>query len=166
MWSQIYDPFNNVWLSTMAAAIPVVVMLAALAFFHIKAHIAALMGLVAALAVALVFGIWYPMPYWYLAGGQDLLVLMLSVDLVLGPVLTSVAASPGKTTRHLAMDVTVIAALQRESAAILQSPEVRERLAVLGAEAVGSSAEQLADLMRREEARYTRMVRELKITPD
>ena len=49
MWSQIYDPFNNTWLSTLAAAIPVVVMLAALAFFHIKAHIAAAMGLVAAL---------------------------------------------------------------------------------------------------------------------
>lgn len=54
MWSQVYDPFNNVWLSTMAAAIPVVVMLAALAFFHIKAHIAALMGLVSALVVAIV----------------------------------------------------------------------------------------------------------------
>ncbi len=54
MWSQVYDPFNNVWLSTLAAAIPVVVMLAALAFFHIKAHIAALMGLVAALVVAIV----------------------------------------------------------------------------------------------------------------
>jgi L-lactate permease len=45
MWSQVYDPFNNVWLSTMAAAIPVVVMLAALAFFHIKAHIAAILAL-------------------------------------------------------------------------------------------------------------------------
>lgn len=54
MWSQVYDPFNNVWLSTLAAAIPVVVMLAALAFFHIKAHIAALMGLVSALVVAIV----------------------------------------------------------------------------------------------------------------
>ncbi len=53
MWSQVYDPFQNVWLSTLAAAIPVVVMLAALAFFHIKAHIAALMGLVSALVVAI-----------------------------------------------------------------------------------------------------------------
>ncbi len=53
MWSQVYDPFNNVWLSTLAAAIPVVVMLAALAFFHIKAHIAATMGLVSALVVAI-----------------------------------------------------------------------------------------------------------------
>jgi lactate permease len=52
MWSQVYDPFNNVLLSTLAAAIPVVIMLAALAFFHIKAHIAALMGLVSALVVA------------------------------------------------------------------------------------------------------------------
>ncbi len=52
MWQQVYDPFNNVWLSTFAAAIPVVVMLAALAFFHIKAHIAAVMGLVSALVVA------------------------------------------------------------------------------------------------------------------
>ena len=59
MWSQIYDPFNNTWLSTMAAAIPVVVMLAALAFFHIKAHIAAAMGLVAALVVA-IFGFTMP----------------------------------------------------------------------------------------------------------
>ncbi|MFM7227398.1 MAG: L-lactate permease [Betaproteobacteria bacterium] len=54
MWSQVYDPFNNVWLSTLAAAIPVVVMLAALAFFHIKAHLAAIMGLVSALVVAIV----------------------------------------------------------------------------------------------------------------
>lgn len=68
--------------------------------------------LVAALAVALVLGVWYPMPYWYVAGGQDLLVLMLSVDLILGPVLTAVAASPGKTSRHLAADVAVIVILQ------------------------------------------------------
>ena len=59
MWSQVYDPFQNVWLSTLAAAIPVVVMLAALAFFHIKAHIAAFMGLVAALVVA-IFGFTMP----------------------------------------------------------------------------------------------------------
>ena len=53
MWSQTYDPLSNAVLSTLAAAIPVVVMLAALAFFHIKAHIAALLGLAAALAVAI-----------------------------------------------------------------------------------------------------------------
>ena len=52
-WQQIYDPFGNMFLSTALAAIPVVVMLGALGFFHIKAHIAAGMGLVAALLVAI-----------------------------------------------------------------------------------------------------------------
>lgn len=52
-WQQIYDPFGNMIISTALAAIPVVVMLAALGFFHIKAHIAAGMGLVAALLVAI-----------------------------------------------------------------------------------------------------------------
>ena len=52
-WQQIYDPFDNMIISTMLAAIPVVVMLAALGFFHIKAHIAAGLGLVAAMAVAI-----------------------------------------------------------------------------------------------------------------
>ncbi|MGJ7523056.1 L-lactate permease [Variovorax sp. LT1P1] len=51
-WQQIYDPFGNMIISTALAAIPVVVMLAALGFFHIKAHIAAGMGLIAAIVVA------------------------------------------------------------------------------------------------------------------
>ncbi|MFC3106846.1 hypothetical protein ACFQAT_05585 [Undibacterium arcticum] len=36
MWSHVYDPFNNAVLSTLAAAIAVVVMLAALAFSQLK----------------------------------------------------------------------------------------------------------------------------------
>ncbi|MEJ8845508.1 L-lactate permease [Variovorax rhizosphaerae] len=51
-WQQIYDPFGNMIISTALAAIPVVVMLACLGFFHIKAHIAAGLGLLAALLVA------------------------------------------------------------------------------------------------------------------
>jgi tripartite-type tricarboxylate transporter receptor subunit TctC len=60
----------------------------------------------------------------------------------------------------------VIDRLHRESVAILQSAEVRERLAALGAEVVASTPEQLDELMRREEARYTRMVVDLNIKPD
>lgn len=53
-WHQIYDRFGNMNISTALAAIPVlvVVMLAALGFFHIQAHIAAGMGLMAAVLVA------------------------------------------------------------------------------------------------------------------
>ncbi|WP_426112650.1 L-lactate permease [Pseudomonas sp. DSP3-2-2] len=53
VWQQVYDPFSNPVLSTIMAAVPVVVMLAALAFFHIKAHIAALLALASALLIAI-----------------------------------------------------------------------------------------------------------------
>jgi lactate permease len=53
VWSQVYDPFNSMLLSTLVAAIPIVVMLGCLAFLHIKAHWAAILGLLAALIVAI-----------------------------------------------------------------------------------------------------------------
>ena len=56
-WSQIYDPLGSPLLSTLVAAIPIVVLLAALAFFHIQAHLAAGLALLAGGAVACtVFG--------------------------------------------------------------------------------------------------------------
>ena len=57
VWQQLYDPFNNIWLSSAVAAIPVVVMLVGLGFLHMKAHIAAAAGLGSAIAIAIfVFG--------------------------------------------------------------------------------------------------------------
>jgi len=58
-WQQVYDPFGSMLASAPVAAIPVAVMLVALGFLHIKAHVAAALGLVAALLVA-VFA--YQMP--------------------------------------------------------------------------------------------------------
>lgn len=52
VWQQVYDPMGSMVVSTLLAAIPVVVMLVALGFLHIKAHIAAGLGLLAALAIA------------------------------------------------------------------------------------------------------------------
>ena len=54
MWSQAYDPFGNMLLSAGVAALPVFVLLGAIGLFEVRAHLAALMGLTAALVVAVV----------------------------------------------------------------------------------------------------------------
>ncbi len=51
-WSQTYAPIGDVFSSALVAALPVVVLLGLLAFFHARAHRAALAGLVAAWLVA------------------------------------------------------------------------------------------------------------------
>jgi lactate permease len=51
-WSQNYDPFGSPAWSTLCAALPVVVLLGALAFLKLKAHWSALAGLATALIVA------------------------------------------------------------------------------------------------------------------
>jgi lactate permease len=53
MWSQVYNPFNNAVLSTLAAALPVVTLLALIASNKVKAHIAALIALIVANLVAI-----------------------------------------------------------------------------------------------------------------
>jgi len=57
-WTQVYSPINGSILgSALVAAIPVVVLLGLLAFLHVRAHWAALLGLAAAISIAtLAFG--------------------------------------------------------------------------------------------------------------
>jgi lactate permease len=59
VWQQVYDPLDNMVLSTLLAALPVLVMLGGLGFFHMKAHVAAGAGLATALAIAVLV---YRMP--------------------------------------------------------------------------------------------------------
>ncbi len=52
-WAQNYDPLGNPFLSTAAAALPVAVLLGAIALGKMRIHTAAVLGLVAAVLVAL-----------------------------------------------------------------------------------------------------------------
>lgn len=59
IWAQNYDPLNNPWMSTILAALPIIVLLGSIAVFHMRIHLAAILGLVVAIAVALLV---YRMP--------------------------------------------------------------------------------------------------------
>src|SRR5213593_4184459 len=55
-WPQVYAPVSGIGASALIAALPVVTLLGLLAFWHVRAHIAALAGLfVAGLVAVLVF---------------------------------------------------------------------------------------------------------------
>jgi hypothetical protein len=77
------------------------------ATWHLALSLAA-----ALLAAALVFWLWYPGPYRNLSGGSGLFFLVVSVDVVLGPVLTFAIFDKAKGWPHLRRDLTVIVALQ------------------------------------------------------
>jgi lactate permease len=53
MWNQVYNPFGNSALSTIAAAVPVVLLLVLIASGKVKAHIAAILALIAANLIAI-----------------------------------------------------------------------------------------------------------------
>jgi lactate permease len=53
MWAQGYDPFGDPLVSTLAAAVPVVVLLGSIAFLKLKAHVAALSGIASSLIIAI-----------------------------------------------------------------------------------------------------------------
>lgn len=69
-------------------------------------------ALVAAAAAALVFGVWYPGIYRVLAGGRDLFLLIMTVDVVLGPLLTFAVFNLKKGWPHLRRDLVVIGTIQ------------------------------------------------------
>jgi hypothetical protein len=71
---------------------------------------------VSATLLALVLGSfylgWYRWPGWYLAGVSRAAITMMTVDVVLGPLMTLLIASSTKPARVLARDIAVIAAVQ------------------------------------------------------
>src|SRR5215218_3522379 len=53
MWNQVYNPFDNTTVSTIAAALPVVMLLVLIASNTVKAHVAAIIALIVANCVAI-----------------------------------------------------------------------------------------------------------------
>lgn len=68
--------------------------------------------LVAIAAAALVFGLWYPYPYRELSGGKELFGILVSVDVILGPLITLVIFNTDKPRPELIRDMALILTLQ------------------------------------------------------
>ena len=60
--------------------------------------------------IALVFFIWYPQPYFYTEGSSGILMVLIGVDLVLGPLMTFIIYKPHK--KGLLFDLIIIASFQ------------------------------------------------------
>lgn len=69
-------------------------------------------AVVATSAAILVFGLWFPFPYRELAGGRDLFLIVVTVDVICGPLLTAVLYNPLKSRRELVFDLTLVALIQ------------------------------------------------------
>lgn len=67
---------------------------------------------VVALVVAVVVNIWYPAPLASLEGVGLILLIVVAVDVCLGPLLTSIVASPKKPRRELVRDLSIIGFVQ------------------------------------------------------
>jgi hypothetical protein len=67
---------------------------------------------VAALAALVVFLFWYPYPYRELAGGRELFLLIVTVDVICGPLLTSVLFNRAKPRGELWRDLGLVALIQ------------------------------------------------------
>lgn len=64
------------------------------------------------LVLAAMLLVWYPGAYFAAAGGEGLLLILLGVDITLGPLLTLVIFNPRKRLNLIRLDLSVIAALQ------------------------------------------------------
>ena len=54
-WTQVYDPFGHWWLSTLVAALPILVLFGLLAGLRVKPHLCAIGGALTAMGVAVLF---------------------------------------------------------------------------------------------------------------
>jgi hypothetical protein len=67
---------------------------------------------VAILAALLVFLFWYPYPYREISGGRELFLIVVAVDVVMGPLMTLAVFNPAKPRKELRRDLGIIGLLQ------------------------------------------------------
>ena len=67
---------------------------------------------IAAAVFALMLLVWYPHPIFAAVGGQQVLLILLGVDVTLGPFITLLIFNTKKSRKALAFDLSVIAILQ------------------------------------------------------
>lgn len=67
---------------------------------------------IAAAAAALVFAVWYPYPYREISGGRELFLLVTTVDVILGPLITLAIFDRRKSRRELGFDLSFVACVQ------------------------------------------------------
>ena len=69
-------------------------------------------ALVAAIAAAFVFALWYPGSYREISGGRELFEILIAVDIVLGPLITLAIFNRAKAWPVLRRDLIVVGLLQ------------------------------------------------------
>src|SRR3954447_23361508 len=67
---------------------------------------------IAVTAALLVFAAWYPYPYREISGGRELFLLVTTVDVILGPLITFAIFNRSKPRRELVLDLSVVACIQ------------------------------------------------------
>ncbi len=67
---------------------------------------------IAALAATLVFVVWYPYPYGELSGGRELFLILITVDVVLGPLITLAIFNRSKPRAELRRDLAIVGLIQ------------------------------------------------------
>jgi len=71
-----------------------------------------LSAFVATLAALLIFGVWYPYPYWKISGGRELFLLVVVVDVIIGPLITFAIFDIRKPLQELRRDLVVVILIQ------------------------------------------------------
>lgn len=67
---------------------------------------------IALITLTLMMALWYAPPFFSAAGGGKVLLIMLGVDVTLGPLITLLVFNPAKKLNLLRFDLTIIALLQ------------------------------------------------------